>query len=71
MKVTRKKYGVFSLVIAVKFLYIFNDIYICANQGFVLINSASAGPGFVNRDWYREIFPFCPVNEIGTGNSIS
>ena len=32
---------------------------------------ASAGPGFVKQDRDREIFPFIPVNEIGTGNYIS
>ena len=31
----------------------------------------SAGSGFVKRDRDREIFPFGPANDIGTGNSIS
>ena len=30
-------------------------------------NQGSAGPGFVNQDRDREISPFSPANEIGTG----
>ena len=31
----------------------------------------STGTGFVNQDREREISPFGPTNEIGTGNSKS